>query len=190
MIAAIVLAAGGSTRMGRDKATLRAGVDGSTFLDAIHSTLDAAGVGVVRVVVAPGRERADQDDVVNPDPAAGMLSSIHCGLRALPGELDAVIIWPVDHPLVAPATVVAMIDAFRTWTAPIVVPAYHGRRGHPVLFAARVLPELMAADRSQGARSVVHAHGDRFELLVDDPGVLADIDTPADYARHITGPAS
>jgi molybdenum cofactor cytidylyltransferase len=190
VIGAVVLAAGGSTRMGRDKAMLRAGPDGATFLEAIRKTLRAAGIGVLRVVVAPGRECADRHDVVNPDPAAGMLSSIHCGLRALPGELDGVIVWPVDHPLVSTATVVRLIDAFRESGAPVVVPSHLGRRGHPVLFAARVLPELMAADPSLGARSVVHAHDDRVELPVDDSGVLSDIDTPADFERHVTGPAS
>jgi molybdenum cofactor cytidylyltransferase len=190
MIGAIVLAAGGSTRMGRDKASLRLGAGGPTFVAAIEGTLDAAGVGAVRVVAAPGCERPDSQDVVNPDPSAGMLSSIHCGLRALPAGLEAVIVWPVDHPLVLRETVTRVIVAFRESAAPVVVPTYHGRRGHPVLFAARVIPELIAADPSLGARAVVHAHEDRVELAVDDPGVLADIDTPADYARHITGPAS
>jgi molybdenum cofactor cytidylyltransferase len=190
VIGAVILAAGGSTRMGRDKAMLLAGPDGATFVDAIQKTLRAAGVGVIRVVVAPGRERADRHDVVNPDPAAGMLSSIHCGLRSLPGELEGVIVWPVDHPLVSTSTVVRLIDAFRGSGAPVVVPSYRGRRGHPVLFAPRVLPELMAADPSFGARSIVHAHADRVELAIDDAGVVSDIDTPADYERHVTGRAS
>ena len=71
--------------------------------------------------------------------------------------------------------------------APIVVPTFKGRRGHPVLFASRVFPEIHAADPSVGARSVVHAHSDRREIEVDDRGVLVDIDTPADYARVLGG---
>jgi molybdenum cofactor cytidylyltransferase len=112
-----------------------------------------------------------------------MLSSLQCGLRAFRETPDAVFVWPVDHPLVERDTVVAMITAFQRTDAPVVVPTHGGRRGHPVLFAARVIPELLAADPSLGARSVVHAHDDRLELPVPDPGVVADIDTPEDYAR-------
>jgi molybdenum cofactor cytidylyltransferase len=184
MIGAIVLAAGSSSRMGRPKATLEAGPGGPNFVDAILETLGAAGISAARVVVAPGFEHAGPSFVVNPDPSAGMLSSIHRGLGALQGRLDAVLVWPVDHPLVKRETVDAMIAAFRAGSPPIVVPTYEGRRGHPVLFAARLIPELLAADPSKGARAVVHAHEDRLELAVDDPGVLSDIDTPEDYARQ------
>jgi len=183
MIGAIVLAAGASSRMGRSKAHLPAGPDGRTFLDAIAETLDAAGVGSVRVVVAPGLDRLPGNRVVNPDPSEGMLSSVQCGLRAFREDLDAVLVWPVDHPLVKRETVLAMIAAFRSSGAPIVVPIHDGRRGHPVLFAARVIPELLAADRSKGARAIVHAHDDRLELPIADGAVVADIDTPEDYAR-------
>jgi molybdenum cofactor cytidylyltransferase len=184
LIGAIVLAAGSSTRMGRSKSAMTIGPRGPTFLDAILASLDASGISAVCVVVPPGVERRDPRDVENPDPAAGMLSSIQCGLRALPHGLDAALVWPVDHPLVKRDTVVAMIAAFRNGNPPIVVPTHDGRRGHPVLFAARLLPELQAADPSRGAVAVVKAHDDRLELAVDDPGVLCDIDTPEEYARH------
>jgi len=184
MIGAIVLAAGSSSRMGRPKATLTLGPLGRTFVEAITETLDAAGVVAMRVVVAPGLDRLYRNGVTNPDPSAGMLSSVQCGLRAFPKNLEAVLVWPVDHPLVERQTIVAMIAAFRTGEASIVVPTHDGRRGHPVLFTAGVFPELLTADPSSGARAVVHAHDDRLELAVFDPGVIADIDTPDDYARH------
>lgn len=184
MIGAVVLAAGASSRMGRPKAMLETGPHGPTFIEVILATLGAAGVSAVRVVVAPGFERLGSSFVVNPDPGAGMLSSIHCGLDAFREPLEAVLLWPVDHPLVRMETLDAMIAAFRTSDPPIVVPTYESRRGHPVLFAARVIPQLLAADPSLGARAVVHAHEDRVELGVDDPSVVADIDTPEDYARH------
>ncbi len=184
MIGAIVLAAGSSSRMGRPKAMLETGPGGLTFADAIVATACAAGVSAVRVVVAPGFERSGPSYVVNPDPGAGMLSSIHCGLDAIQEQVDAVLVWPVDHPFVRLETIVAMIAAFRTGSPPIVVPTHDGKRGHPVLFAARVFPELFTADPSYGARAVVHAHGDRVELAVSDHGVVEDIDTPEDYALH------
>jgi len=183
VIGAIVLAAGSSSRMGRAKAQLPAGPNGRSFVDTISETLAGAGVSEVRIVVAPGSTQAPRQAVVNPDPSAGMLSSVQCGLRAFREWPDAVFVWPVDHPLVERDTVLAMAAAFQRTGAPVIVPTHGGRRGHPVLFAARVVPELLAADPSLGARSVVHAHDDRLELPVPDPGVVADIDTPEDYAR-------
>jgi CTP:molybdopterin cytidylyltransferase MocA len=185
LIGAVVLAAGASSRMGRPKAAMTVGREGPSFLEAILATLDAAGVAVVRVVVRPGEAREAVRDVVNPNPTAGMLSSVQCGIRALPPGLAAVFVWPVDHPLVDKATVLAMIAAFRTGGAPIVVPACDGRRGHPVLVSARVLPELFTVDASLGAAAVVHAHADRVELAVEDRGVLSDVDTPGDYERLV-----
>jgi molybdenum cofactor cytidylyltransferase len=181
MIGAVVLAAGSSSRMGTPKADLPT-PDGATFLEAILATLGGAGIGAVRVVVAPGAAHATSS-VINPDPARGMLSSVQCGLRALPQDCEAVLVWPVDHPLVTAATVISMIEAFVAGNPPVVVPSHGGRRGHPVLFAGRVLPELLRADPREGARAVVHAHDDRLELAVPDPGVVTDVDTPEEYGQ-------
>jgi molybdenum cofactor cytidylyltransferase len=183
VIGAIVLAAGASSRMGRPKATLTVGPDGRTFVGAIVETLVAVDITAVRVVVSPELDGLTPEGVANPDPSAGMLSSVQCGLRAFRQPIDAVLVWPVDHPLVRRRTVAAMTAAFRDGDPPIVVPTFEGRRGHPVLFSARLIPELLAADPSRGAREVVHAHGDRLELPVDDRGVIEDIDTPDDYLR-------
>jgi len=183
VIAAIVLAAGSSSRMGRPKVALTIGSSGPSFLGAIVATLEAAGISAMRVVVAPDVHPVPRHGVVNPDPGAGMLSSLQCGLRAFDESLDAVFVWPVDHPLVTRETVVWMMDAFHSSKAPVVVPTHGGRRGHPVLFAARVFDELMGADPAQGARAVVHAHDDRLELAVADRGVVEDIDTPEHYER-------
>jgi len=181
VIGAVVLAAGASSRMGSPKALLTT-PGGTTFVEAILATLRAAGVDTVRVVAAPGALPV-ADPVINPDPARGMLSSVQCGLRALPEGCDAVLVWPVDHPLVTAPTVTAMIDAFRAGDPPIVVPTRGGRRGHPVLFARRLVPELLSADPGIGARAVVHAHPSRLELEIADPGILTDVDTREDYLR-------
>jgi len=184
MIGAIVLAAGSGIRAGGPKDALRIG--DRTFLQAILRTLADAGVGTVRVVVAPGNSPAGVEClrlVVNPDPSRGMLSSVQCGIEALPPGVGAALLWPVDHPLAGAATVRALEAAWRTSGAPVVVPVHAGKRGHPALFAAAVFPDLLKAPRDEGARAIVLAHADRVELPVDDPGVLADIDTPDDYAR-------
>jgi molybdenum cofactor cytidylyltransferase len=185
---AVVLAAGRGTRLGAPKAEARA--DGPTFVEAVLRTLREAGIADVRVVLSPALagslvpEPVPADlAVVNPDPARGMLSSVRCGLEALPPGLDAVLLWPVDHPRVRAATIRALVSAHAASAAPVVVPVHEGARGHPVLFDARVLPELLAAPPEIGARAVVHAHADRLELAVDDPAVAEDIDTPDDYER-------
>jgi molybdenum cofactor cytidylyltransferase len=182
VIGAVVLAAGASSRMGVPKRSLPVSPNGPTFLESILGALRDAEVTVVRVVVAPGTPPA-AGHVVNPVPARGMLSSVQCGLRALPADTDAVLVWPVDHPLVTAATIAAVLVARRGGEYPVVVPTFDGRRGHPVLFDARVIPELLAADAAVGARAVVHAHRDRCELPVPDRGVVCGIDTPEDYRR-------
>jgi CTP:molybdopterin cytidylyltransferase MocA len=193
---AVVLAAGASSRMGRPKALLEAGArvgaaGNRTFLEACLATLRACGVESVRVVLGRDavaiRERARLDDdevVLNPRPEDGMLSSVRCGLNALPENIDAFFLWPVDHALATPATLGALLGALRASGAPLAVPVHAGRRGHPVLFAARLRGEVLAADRALGVRSVVHAHAtDRIEVPVDDPATVDDADTPEDYAR-------
>lgn len=183
-----MLAAGSSSRMGRAKALLPYG--GSTFLECVLGVLEAAGVDAVRVVV--GRDGdglraatpALPDDawVENPTPDDGMLSSARLGVCALPAGTEAFFLWPVDHPLVRAATVSALLATWRARRAPVVVPRHRGRRGHPVLFDASTIPEILSAPDDAGARHVVAAHAnDRIELEVADAGILADIDTPEAY---------
>jgi molybdenum cofactor cytidylyltransferase len=123
--------------------------------------------------------------VANPDVDRGQLSSIVVGLDVVdrPGVL-AVMIAPVDQPLVSETTVRALADAWRRNRAPIVRPVREGRHGHPVIFDRAVFDELRTADLSKGARAVVHAHAENLvEIAVDDDGAFANIDTPADYER-------
>ena len=184
MIAAIVLAAGRSERMGRNKSDLPIG-DAGTFLDAILGKLARLRIDVVRVVVAPEDARAGRDGiVVNPDPSRGMLSSVQCGLRSLPTEADAVLLWPVDHPRVEIGTVATLLAGYRAQPgAAVIVPVHGGRRGHPVLFAGESLAELRNVPQDGNAGDVVRAHADRVEIEVDDPAIHDDIDDPEAYAR-------
>jgi molybdenum cofactor cytidylyltransferase len=193
VIAAVVLAAGMSSRMGRDKALLRV-PGGSWFLSQLASTLRAGGCTEVVAVVgaaedairaAVEREAIPVRLVRNPDPARGQLSSLHAAMDWVAGSAPrALLVVPVDLPLVAPHTVGRVIAAWARSGAPIVRPSWRGRHGHPVLFDAQLLPELRAADLSAGARTVVRAHAlEACDVEVDDPGAFDDIDTPGDYRR-------
>ena len=186
-VGALILAAGEGRRMGRPKALLP--LEGRTFLDVLLERLSLAGAAPIIVVLgsaAPeilSRARLGSARViVNPDPARGQLSSVHCGLDALiPGEVDALFIAPVDTPRVRVETLLRMKELLPG--RPLVVPACRGRRGHPALFSASLFPALRAAPLAQGARAVVHATRDRVEMETDDSTVLEDFDRPEDLER-------
>lgn len=198
-IAACVLAAGRSRRMGSPKAWLDAG--GQPFVVRLLASLRSAGVTRCLVIAsvddAAMQAVCDADGaelLVNPDPDRGMLSSIHIGLRVLrAGEAaapavaaapDALFVAPVDCPRVQPQTLALLMAQFAATHAPIVVPIHGGRRGHPTLFAAQLFDELLQAPLDVGARAVVRAHAaDRLEVHVDDAAVLDDVDTPEDWGR-------
>jgi nicotine blue oxidoreductase len=185
---AVVLSAGRSTRMGgRPKALLP--LEGRSFLETILARLDEAGVEERRVVLgvhAPEILEAlplPEDQVVrNPDHDAEMIDSFRLGLRSLPLEtLEGVLLWPVDHPHVSSGTVSLLLREAGRSGAPVVLPAHGGRRGHPVVFATRLAPEIETAPASEGARAVVRAHeGELLCIELSDPGVLRDVDTPED----------
>ena len=190
MITAIVLAAGKSERIGRPKPLLPTS-DGIPFLAAILDTMTSTAVDEVRVVVGHAAEQViDLGGLVrhvivhNRDFERGMLSSVQEGVRALPSGTTAFLIWPVDHPLVQADTVERIIAAWKERNAPVVVPVYQGKRGHPTLFSAKLGAELLRAPAEEGARAVVHAHEKQLvEVEVDDPGILTDIDTPQAYRK-------
>jgi molybdenum cofactor cytidylyltransferase len=177
-------------RMGQPKALLDAG--GNTFLSRILTSLQEGGAGPLIVVVrslegpVAVEARAGGGEVVlNPNPSSGPVSSLQAGIRALPETAEAVLFAPADHPLFSPGTVDELCRAFLETRAPLVVPAYEGWRGHPVLFSRELFPELLEEDLPEGARTVVRRYLDaRVQLSVNDPGILADIDTPEEYQEH------
>ena len=113
-----------------------------------------------------------------------MLSSLQCGLSEVPSNASAVIFTPVDYPSFQSATLGRIAVAFREHGSDIVIPVYLGRNGHPVCVSRRIVQELLALPVSAQARDVIRQHRDRTCFVdVDDPGVVADIDTPADYQK-------
>jgi molybdenum cofactor cytidylyltransferase len=173
--------------MGGPKALTRLGE--GTFLTAVLDAGRRAGLPAPVVVVAPEAERIRREHagaacrfLLNPDPAAGPISSIRAVLADPEGAVtDAVLVHPVDHPLVAPVTLRAITARFRAGDADIVVPTHDGRGGHPTLFGRAVFAELLAVPEGEGARLVVRRDPSRVaRLAVDDPGVRRNLDTPED----------
>jgi molybdenum cofactor cytidylyltransferase len=193
VLAAIILAAGDSIRMGRPKALLP-DPDGRPFVARVVRTFAEARVR--DVIVVTGSQHAAIFDaiasdgppvtpvfVTNSQPSLGQLASLRIGLAAAAKlDVDGVLVTPVDIPMVRPSTVRELVRAWERTRAPIVRPAVGERHGHPVLFDCAVFDALRAAPLALGARTVVHAWGDRLvNVPVDDGGCLSDIDTPADY---------
>lgn len=194
-IAGVILAGGRSARMGAPKALLD--FRGRAFVVRILEVFEALDLKTRVVVLGPdaaARVRpaiAGQDCIIveNPEVDRGPIASLRCALAALrtvsPG---AVLVWPVDLPHVRIATAERLVDAFRRSAAPIVVPTFAERRGHPVIWGAAVFAELetsAAADR-EGARAVLHAHERQvLPVAVDDPAVIDQVNTPEDYERLV-----
>jgi molybdenum cofactor cytidylyltransferase len=192
MLSAILLAAGESRRMGSPKALLH--YQGQTFIERICTAFLTAGVDELIVVLGARAEEIGRAlpvhpalrSVVNSRYSQGQLSSLMVGIGALSPESEAVVVNLVDHPMVSSATIKAVIDSFRAAPIPIVIASYQGKRGHPVLFSSQVYGEILAAPLDQGAKVVVRKDPPRVrEVPLDDPGILADIDTPEDYARFV-----
>jgi molybdenum cofactor cytidylyltransferase len=194
-IPAIVLAAGKSSRMGRSKALLPLGSD-ETFLSRIVATLAAAGVDDVVVVVGHDAQSIVEDAarrgvrarfVENRAYESGQLTSLVAGLNVVdrPG-LMATLVTLVDVPLVAPATVRAVVERYLAARPLVVRPARGGEHGHPTLIDRRLFDSLRGADPDRGAREIVRAHSTAdSDVAVDDAGAFADVDTPVDYQNAI-----
>lgn len=196
MIAAIVLTAGESSRMGSPKALLS--FEGKPFIERIVTVLKASKVGKIVVVlgfhaeeIKPRIRQLPVSIVVNRDYAKGQLSSMIAAIQSLEAEqagekVDGALIHLVDHPFLNRSLIDEMIDVFYESKKLIVVPRYKGRRGHPVLFAQRLFPELLSAPLDQGAKVVVHSHRDEtLEIDTEDEGVVIDIDTPEEYRKRL-----
>ncbi len=193
MIAATVISAGTSSRMGYPKALLE--FRGRTFLETILDAMRAVGVQRRVVVLGPDADKIlkhiDLRDVTVLSTEcleAGPIGSIRAAIREVQAHpVDGLLVWPVDMPQVTIATLETLLEQFRGSDRPIVVPEFEGTRGHPVIFGRTTFQELLEAPDAEGARSVVRADSGRVVTVsVSDPGVVEDLNTPSEYQRLIT----
>ena len=187
-IAGLILAGGASRRMGTPKALLR--FQNETFLDRMIRLFSSVASPVIVVLghqsgqIRSGIERSSQATfAVNPDPERGMLSSLQCGLEALPPETEALMFTPVDHPNLQAATLEKLAAHFQAQRAPVIVPTYDGQHGHPVCIARALANELLALPPTAMASDVIHKYVSQTSYIeVDDPAVTTDVDDPEAYA--------
>lgn len=187
MIAAVVLAAGLSTRMGRQKLLLPLG-----GRPVVRWSVEAVLPHVQDVVVVTGRDAAAVREALaglgvrfaaNPSPESGQSSSIAVGVAALMPATRAALIVLGDQPRTPRSVVPALLAARDRTGKAVIVPVYRGVRGTPVLFGAEVFDELRALTGDSGARGIVAASPERVEAVEVDSPMPVDVDTPEDLAR-------
>ncbi len=202
MIAALILAAGQSRRMGQPKMLLPWG--NTTVLGQVIATMRAAGVERIVVITGSGREEVETlveqmvrqiadlpaglCTVYNEHFAEGeMLSSVQAGLRHLAekeASAQAALIAPGDQPQVQERSVRRVMQAYRQQGASLVVPSFHQRRGHPWLAARSYWDEILCLQPPASLRDFLRRHAEAIQYVeVEDAGVLQDLDTPEDYLK-------
>ncbi len=188
----VILAAGESTRMGSDKALLP--WRGTTFLGGAIEALRPFSDYVIVVAgknaprLEPLVDAAGAYLVLNPQPELGQFSSLRVGLQeVLNRGRDAALVTLVDRPAARRETIAQLRDAFLRaaaggkWAA---IPRYGERNGHPLLVGRELIAAFLAAPPTSNAREVWHQHSEKVEYVpVDDPLVVANVDTPEEYAR-------
>lgn len=131
----------------------------------------------------------EYNPVVAHNPAyatGGMLSSVQTGVRALPPDCEAFFLALGDQPMVRPQTLHALLAARQEANAVLFLPTFEGKRGHPVLFAATCVREILSLPAAATLKQIVTQHAaDTIEVSCDDPAILADVDTPEDYERAL-----
>jgi molybdenum cofactor cytidylyltransferase len=187
MITALILAAGQSSRMGQHKMLLP--LQGKPLL--LHAVDHALAVEFDEVIVVVGHHANDVRAtlaghpvriVENPEYQQGQSTSVRAGIAALDPAAKAVIVLLGDQPLITPAILKSLMQAWQHSGKPIVVPFYGGQRGNPVLFARALFPELLQVTGDQGGREVLQRHAEEIEpVQIDDANAAQDLDTLQEY---------
>ncbi len=186
-VAAVVLAAGMSRRMGSPKQLLR--IDGKTVLEHTLKNVRASVVDEIVLVLGHAADAVEKEIstegikvVRNEGYQQGMGTSLRAGLAAVGSEAKAALIVLADQPFVQAATLNRLIDYHGSAQPQIVIPTYRGFRGNPVLLDRSIFPELRELSGDVGCRAIFGSHTENIrKLAVDDAGILLDIDSREDF---------
>jgi molybdenum cofactor cytidylyltransferase len=187
----IILAAGESRRMGTPKMLLP--FQDRTMIESVIANVAGSKAGNILVVLGAVREPLvqilDNSGVkfcCNENFKEGMLSSVQCGFKNLPGEYRAALVFQGDQPLITPATIDLMIDVYITSGKGIIIPVYKKRRGHPILIDKKYRDEIFLLNAREGLRSLAYRfERDVLEVDTGESGILRDFDTYEEYLQGI-----
>ena len=197
MISAIILAAGQSRRMGQPKMPLPWGTE--TVLGHIINVFQGSGVQDILVITGGAREVVDKiaqahrvRTIFNQKYAQQeMLSSLQVGLEALGIETEAALVALGDQPQIQEKTVRLIVDTYAQTAAPLIVPSYQMRRGHPWLVARKYWVEILGIHAPDTARDFLNRHSSLIQYVeANTPTILEDLDTANDYARFNPPPSN
>jgi molybdenum cofactor cytidylyltransferase len=190
-VSAVVLAAGGSSRLGRPKQLLSVSGTCGTGRTMIEQVLhEVLGISVNQVIVVLGHAAAEIAPhipascrtVLNRDWEAGISSSIRAGLEAVQRQTEAVLFVLADQPLLTATSLERILRAYYGTTKAIVAPSYRGQRGAPALFDRRLFPALRSLRGDVGGREVIRQFPDELlSVEMDTPEIFLDVDTASDY---------
>jgi len=190
-INAIILAAGESRRMGQPKLLMPFGE--ATVIDTVIGEIIRSGVNDIIIVLGSEKDRIRNQVkdypliiVENPEYHDGMLSSIQCGLRALPDNTDAILVLLGDQPMIPASVINDVINAYRQTKKGIIIAVHNGKRGHPILFDKKYKQEVEQFNSDQSLHDLTRRNPeDILEIEVGTPVILRDIDTIEDYNKEL-----
>lgn len=198
-VTAIILAAGESRRMGKPKIALPWG--NTTVLGHIIEILDEGGqaFGLKDMIIVSGGAHQEVLRILQNMPSKlslhtcfnpryqedEMLISLQAGLSCLSPDCQAILVALGDNPQILPSTVRALLEAYQTEPKPILMPSYQMHRGHPWIIDHSLFPEIKILQPPSTMRDFFESHADQIHyVLVDNPTILQDLDTPQDYERY------
>ncbi|MGB9680535.1 MAG: DVU_1551 family NTP transferase [Thermoanaerobacteraceae bacterium] len=186
-IGAIILAAGQSSRMGKNKALLP--INNKTFIEEEINLFHDFGIDKIVVVTGYNTEEIHRVisseqvmEIHNPDPSRGMFSSVCLGVKHIASMCDAFFVLPVDIPLIRNCTLKLVLETWLNDRSRIIIPTFENQRGHPPLFPSSVAEKLLSWDGKNGLQGFLENYKTHIvEVFTPNEYMLLDVDTPQDY---------
>jgi molybdenum cofactor cytidylyltransferase len=188
---AIILAAGESRRMNSPKLLLP--YNGQTIIETVIENVGNSDIENIMVVLGSSGDEIlnvikhmNLKHCYNADYKDGMLSSVKCGIRSIPDSYTAVVVFQGDQPMISSDVINEVLSAWKRSGKGIVIPAFENKSGHPILIHRKYKDEIENLDNQVGLHALPGNHNsDVFEIEVNTPAILRDIDTKEDYLKEI-----